>query len=570
MPTMNKSTKTSVVVIGGSLVGLSTALFLASWKVPVILLERHPGSSLHPRALGYTTRTIELYRSVGIQSKLPVAQWTGGPPRRVSVQSLAGKWQDEQHWTPKAPPNSATRGSPGKQARGGPPRNHLAENFSPVTAIAVAQDKIEPVLRETARERGADLRLGHKVVNWSQDDKGISVTAIDANGVETVIEGEYLVACDGAHSSVREALGIKRTGVGHLKILRSILFLCPQLDKYLDTGFGQFQIEGREDGFEGFMTTYGDGRWALMWSPPGKVEVTREEMDAETQLEMIRKAVGKDIPSGEIELITSGEWQLSGLVAEQFSVSRVFLAGDAAHALPPNRGGYGANTGIADAHNLAWKLASVINNTSRPALLDTYDTERRSVATVRHDQIFVRDDYKRHVSEREWPGKNTPVLDDVAMELGQIYASSAGIISGTEVGEERPVAAAKRPDEWNGQPGTRAPHVPLQKDGKPISSLDLFGHNWVLVSKSGSWKSSASEASEATGVSVTFVQVGPGADVEESDGGDVGRSFGVGETGAILVRPDGYVAWRTVSNSEDELRTLSEILTRVSFAVKNS
>jgi flavin-dependent dehydrogenase len=430
--------------------------------------------------------------------------------------------------------------------------------------MAVSQDKIEPVLRETALEKGADLRLGHRVTSWSQNNDGVTVTAVDANGVESTIQGQYLVACDGAHSPVREALGITRSGVGHLKVLRSILFFCPHLDKYFESGIGQFQIEGREDGFEGFMMTYGGGRWALMWNPPDKVEATKDEMDAATQKDMIRKAAGEHIPDEDIELITTGEWQLSGLVADTFSSGRVFIAGDAAHALPPNRGGYGANTGIADGHNLAWKLAAVLNGTSRPDLLSTYDAERRSAAKVRHDQIFVRDDYTRHIKEREWADKGTAILDDVAMELGQVYRSE-GVVGGDE-----DVPAAKRPDEWNGQPGTRAPHVLLRRRGEVISSLDLFCHGWVLVSKNDAWRKPTSEASEATGVDVTFVHVGEDADVQETDDGSIGKSFGIGETGAILVRPDGYVAWRSSSNGDDEMKALGSVLGQVSFAVKGN
>lgn len=301
-----------------------------------------------------------------------------------------------------------------------------------------------------------------------------------------------------------------------------------------------------------------------MWNPPDKVAATREEMDEATQKDMIRKAAGENLPEEDIELITTGEWQLSGLVADTFSSGRVFIAGDAAHTLPPNRGGYGANTGIADAHNLAWKLASVLNGTSRPDLLRTYDAERRPAAKVRHDQMFVRDDYTRHIKGLEWAGRGTIILDDVAMELGQMYRSE-GVVGGDE-----DVPAAKRPDEWNGQPGTRAPHVSLRRDGEAISSLDLFCHGWVLVSKDIAWEKPASLASEATGVDVAFVHVGEDADVQETDGGIVGESFGIGETGAILVRPDGYVAWRSSSNGDKEMKALGSVLGQVSFATKGN
>ncbi|KAF4466956.1 phenol 2-monooxygenase [Fusarium albosuccineum] len=518
---MSNLDKTSVIIVGGSLVGLSTALFLSNFKVPVILLERHAGSSPHPRAIGYTARTLEIFRAMGIESRLPESKFKGGPPRRVVVESLTGKWQDEQHWTPK--PAGA---GPGKN--GGKPKGQ--DEYSPVSGIASAQDKIEPVLREAAIEKGADLRLGWKVTNWTQNDDGVTVTAVNKDGKEQHIEGKYLVACDGARSPIREQLGIKRDG-----------------------------IEGREDGFKGFMTNYGQGRWALMWNP---TEGSTPSKDDATQKDFIRKAIGKEIPDSDIDIITTGEWDLSGLIADKFSSGRIFLAGDAAHALPPNRGGYGANTGISDAHNLAWKLAAVLTGASSPELLETYDAERRPVALVRHDQIFVRDDYQRFLVDREWKGEGIKILDDSAVEFGQIYKSGAVIGAGDDL------PPAKRPDEWNGQAGTRAPHISMRRGGDIISSLDLFCQGWVLISKDEAWKATIKDAGEATGVECSFVQVGN--EIDEVKKGGFGESFGVDDTGAVLVRPDGYIAWKMASGSEDRSALLKEALGKTSYSVKHS
>jgi putative polyketide hydroxylase len=141
---------------------------------------------------------------------------------------------------------------------------------------------------------------------------------------------------------------------------------------------------------------------------------------------------------------------LSALIADRFSSGRVFLAGDAAHTLPPARGGYGANTGIEDAHNLAWKIGAVLSGASAPELLDTYDAERRPIAWLRHGQIFARPDYAQFARSAD---KDVRLIDDDAMELGQLYRSSAVI----GAGEDLPPALP--PDQWVGQPGTRAPHV---------------------------------------------------------------------------------------------------------------
>jgi hypothetical protein len=337
------------------------------------------------------------------------------------------------------------------------------------------------------------------------------------------------------------------------------MFRCEPLQHFLDHGYSQFQIEGGEDGLEAFMTTYGGGRWMLAWNQ--EVDDPEAVLDDATQRDMIRKASGvQDLRDEDIKLITTGKWDIGGLIADKFSSGRIFLAGDAAHALPPNRGGYGANTGIADAHNLAWKLASVLRGESSPELLDTYDVERRPVADVRHDQIFAREDYKRYVVDKEWPGKDVEVMDDAAIEFGYFY-NSKGIIGGPDGS-----VPVKRPDEWNGQPGTRAPHVALQ--GDQDSSLDFFGTSWVVISKDKNWRQLVAEASKATDVKITFVHIG--SSVAEKNEGDFDTLFGLEASGASLVRPDGFIAWRTKNRPAEPQDDLTQAVVQISFSPKHT
>lgn len=560
---MATNLETSVVVVGGSLVGLSAALFLSHWKVPVILLERHEGSSPHPRAVGYTTRTIELLQTAGAAEKLTGIQWSGGPPRRAIVESLSGKWMQESAWTQaggkKDPPATPLKGAPASASSSKPGD---FKSYSHVEGVAIAQDKIEPVLRSRALELGADLRLGYTVNEWSQDDEGVTAKAVTREGSELNVKAKYLIACDGARSPIREKLGIKRHGVGLFRGLRSILFRCQPMQKYLDHGYSQFQIEGREDGFEAFLTTYGDGRWMLAWNEEA-ADGAATVPDEAAQKDWVRKASGMDLADDDISLITTAKWDIGGLIADSFSSGRVFLAGDSAHSLPPNRGGYGANTGIADAHNLAWKLASVLGGHSLPALLDTYDAERRSVADVRHDQVFARDDHRRFVKDREWPGKNVDVLDDVAIEFGQRIESKA-IIAGP--GDEKDQSLAKRPEEWAGQPGIRAPHVVLTSNGQATSTLNFFGTNWVVISQDQAWRDLAMKSAQANGVEVDFVPIG--GDIQEKNQGSFGQLFGLKPSGAALIRPDGIIAWRAVETSEDSQQELDGALRQASMSVK--
>lgn len=513
-------TETSpVLVVGGSLVGLSTAVFLAWHGVPVVLVERHEGSSTHPRAIGYTTRTLEIFRAVGIE--LPNSAHSG-PPRRARVHSLAGAWHGEQPWSPRT--------------------DVTADDYSPAKATAIAQDKLEPILRDRAVQLGADLRLGTELMSFEHDDDGVvAVLRRRADGLEYRLRTDYLVAADGADSPVRERLGIARSGRGQLSVQRSILFRAP-LQDYLRSGVVQFEIDQPE--FKAFLTTYSDGRWVLMLGD----DLDRTE---EQQRAVIRQATGRDdVP---IELITSGRWELAARIADHFSCGRVFLVGDAAHQLPPNRGGYGANTGIADAHNLSWKLAAVLAGAGGPELLDTYDSERRPVAWLRHDQIFARADYKAHI---DTSAVSTEIIDDAAMELGQLYRSAAL----PEVSAALP--PAQRPDEWVGQPGTRAPHFWLD-EARQRSVLDEFGRSWVVLADRSDWGGAVRHAAETVCLTVGFVHIAIGSVAHH---GFV-SGYGLGAGGAVLIRPDGYIAWRAVIAPASRTAALTSALTAAAMPI---
>ena len=520
----------SVLVVGGSLVGLSAAMLLAARQVPTVLVERHAGSSAHPRAIGYTPRTLEVLRTVGLDSQVPQVP-ASLRLRRTRVESLAGKWFDESAWTPDGPKEKEVP----------------VTEYSPCTGAGIAQDRIEPMLRARAIELGADVRLSTELLRFEQDADGVTAWLRKREGGEYSIRAAYMIAADGGRSSVREALKIDQKGRGHMQTLRSVLFRAP-LEEYLARGFQQFEIE--QPGLEAFLTTYGDGRWVLMF----KDDVERGEAELR---EGIEKAIGRSDLA--IEIITTGRWELGALVADRFASGRVFLAGDAAHCFPPTRGGYGANTGIHDAHNLAWKLAAVLSGTSTPRLLDTYDSERRPVAWLRHQQIFARPDYQ---AESNGVAAGEAIIDDAAMEFGELYRSEAILGAGGEL------AAAARPDEWRGQPGTRAPHAWVERLGKRVSTLDLFQRGWVLLATDARWEPAATTAGASLGIDVESVRIGH--DVQSSDVAGLRDAFGLGEHGASLIRPDGYVAWRSLDLPADPTAALRQALGTVSFATRGA
>ncbi|QKX54635.1 uncharacterized protein TRUGW13939_01723 [Talaromyces rugulosus] len=524
-----KTNKTPVLIVGGSLVGLSAALFLSHHGLQPILIEHHAGSSPHPRAMGFLSRTMEMYRAAGLKDKIPLAD-PNFKLVRTRVESLTGKWHEESYWSKDK--------SSAKQPNA---KNELME-YTHTIGADMAQDELEGVLRESAVSKGADLRYSTTLVRFEQDENGVTAFVKNRNDeTEYEIHADYMIATDGNRSFVRETLGIQREGRGYMQTMRSVLFKAPELQQYHKRGV-QFSID--QPDLKAFMVYYRNDRWALMFSD----DVERDEA---AYKEAIYKAVGKT--DFALEIITTGEWELTALIAKSYQSGRIFLAGDSAHTLPPNRGGYGANTGIADAWNISWKLASVTKGYSSPALLDTYETERHPIAMFRHDQMFSRQDYKTWSAKDK---KETAALDDIAIELGEIYHSKA-IISDLEADNVPPV---KRPDEWNGEPGTRAADWWLKTGDNSRTAIDFYGKGWVLITQSDLWKDAASQVNESTPIKIDCIQLGVDETADDLEG--LKKIMGVTETGASLVRPDGVIAWRLKQNS-DAATTPAELLKQV-------
>lgn len=495
-----------VLIVGGSLVGLSAAMFLASRGVNCMVAERHPASSLHPRARGFTQRTLEMFDTAGLRNLPEIPSSVTNPLRRVRTASMVATPMEEIPWMPEG----AIRRAPEPPA----PR-------SPHTGAAIPQDRLEPLLRQRALELGATLCLGTELVRFEDGADGVVAWLKDSRGAERTVRADYLIGCDGNQSSVRDALRIKRQGIGVIQIMRSVLFRA-ELECYR-RGIGQWEI--LQPGLDAFLASYGDGRWVLMF----RDDIERNQTALEAT---IQRAIGTPVP---VEIITTGRWELTALIAERFRKGRVFLAGDSAHTLPPTRGGYGANTGIADAFNLAWKLAAVLSDQSSDALLDSYEEERKPIAWMRLQQTFARPDYARYADEEL---RATPLLDPIALELGELYRSS--IVD--QAGSELPMA--QLPEEWRGQPGTRAPHRVVTVNACSMSMLDLYGAGWVLVSSSAAWCEVASQIKDRTGIPVSTVNLR--AALGQHDAALVALDLGIGDEGASLVRPDGVVAWRSI------------------------
>jgi putative polyketide hydroxylase len=226
--------------------------------------------------------------------------------------------------------------------------------------------------------------------------------------------------------------------------------------------------------------------------------------------------------------------------------------GDAAHVMPPT-GGWGGNTGIQDAHNLAWKLAFVLDGRAGPELLETYEEERHPIG-----ELTVEQAYTRYVLRTDPAIPKTgmqPIVGDLNVELGYVYRSAA-VLPEPEV--QLPLHL--NPRESRAAPGTRAPHYWLERNGQQLSTLDLIGRNFTLFAAPGGemWRDAARRA--CSGVAIDPYRVG--AEVSDPSGG-FAAAYGLEASGCVLIRPDGFVAWRARKADPAAVSSLPEILQTV-------
>ena len=520
-----------VLFSGGGLVGLSTAMFLAQHGISSVAVERLRGGSPVPRAAFFHMRTLEMFRSAGIEDQVREQSSKEFEPEGaiVLMDTLAGK----------------------VLAGLIPSLNEGVEALSPCRRLFVTQPGLEPILRARAEQAGASVIEGHEVVDVAQDANGVTATIRDAaSGDEQRIRAKYLVGADGAHSKVRDLLGIEFDGRGVFSNAITIYFHAPLAQYVVGKALSVIYVKNPElsgffrmdkDGNSGFLVvnTVGDTARPEAASPANDVRPER-------LIELVQ--LGAGVPDLPVTIDGVARWRATSDVARRFQEGRVFLAGDAAHLMPPN-GGFGGNTGIHDGHNLAWKLALVLKGIAGPRLLTTYETERRPVGKFTVEQAYTR--YVTRSATYLGAKDFQPLANDFNIELGYIYRSPA-IIAEDDV--ER---GSEDPRESQGRPGSRAPHLWIEKDGQRISTLDLFGRGFVLLTtdNGAAWV----DASRAAARQI------PGLDFDAHviPSPEFATAYGLGDHGAVIVRPDGFVAWRSKAITSDPARTVASTLTTV-------
>lgn len=521
-----------VLIIGGSLVGLTTAMFLGLNGVAATAVERHAGTAIHPRAGHLQLRTLEIMRSAGLEPEL----------QRLSAEK----------YFPNGGINLMHTLAGGEVASFIPDLNQGVEEFSPSRRLFIAQDALEPLLRARAEELGAHLNYQSEVVDLREEDAGVLVVVRDlSTGRERTIRAQYVVAADGSRSPSRARLSVRTSGYGALSNSATIYFRADCRELLAGAELGVIYIDNEHlRGFFRFERSLTGGFLAVntLGDPtvPGALDVTAGLTEAGAA-DLVRAAIGD--PSVKVEIDDIAAWVAAADVADRFQVGRVLIAGDAAHVVPPN-GGFGGNTGIQDAHNLAWKLAAVLRHGAGPGLLASYDAERRPVGRLTIEQAYSR--YRHRVTPELMDDDVPALVDDFSMEIGYRYRSDAIVSENPESDVDDSFAVADHPRDAGGAPGTRAPHVWIAPG---VSTLDQFGTSFTLLHgrDGASWATAA--ASLAHELEIPLV-VSP----EPSDPDALANAFGMGLSGASLVRPDGFVAWRAGSRSDDPTTALREVL----------
>ncbi|MEV7403482.1 FAD-dependent monooxygenase [Streptomyces sp. NPDC091267] len=527
-----------VLIVGGSLVGLSTSLFLGRLGVEHLLVEKHAATSTHPRGRGNNVRTMEVFRKAGIEPQIRAAASVLAENHGIlQAGSLTG---DDQEWLFKEID----------------PGGALAR-FSPTGWCLCSQNDLEPVLLDRARQQGGDLRFSTEMMSFDPDDSGVSAVLKNREtGEHTSVRADYLVAADGPRSPVREQLRIGRSGAGDLFHNVSITFRSRRLADVLgDRRFIVCYLTAPEaDG--ALLPVDNVENWVFHapWQPDRGE--TLEDFTDERCAEHIRKAVGAaDI---DVEITGKAPWHAAERVADRYSRGRVFLAGDSAHEMSPT-GAFGSNTGIQDAHNLAWKLATVLRGEAGPGLLDTYEAERLPVARATSERASARSGEHSHPGYAPPPtvggGKRGGMLN---VALGYRY------VDGAVLGVDPEQQVVPQGMQLTGEPGSRAPHLWVRRAGERISTLDLYERSFVLLTDGAdvAWRRAAARVGDRLAVRLDAfgIGTGPGGDLEPEAGADWAEAHGTSTEGAVLVRPDGFVAWRSQEGVADAEATLQDVM----------
>lgn len=484
-----------VLIVGGGPVGLTARALLERWGVRTLLVEKHRELSPFPRSRLVNVRTMEIFRRLGIAGA-------------VTATAFAPEYGRVRFRDTLRAPDFASAAMIGID---GP----IPE--SPVVGVVTSQDRLEPLLLAAA---DAPIGFGVELLDLSDEPDGVQARLLDhRRGMQARVRAQYVLAADGANSTVRQQLGIATTGPGAIGSNSTVVF-----DADLDA-WREEQPAGVYMTAHGFFCpVYPEGGWAWVSNVPGE----RAPAD---WAELASQAIGPG-EDAHVEVIRVQPWVVNAFVAERIRHGRVLLAGDAAHAVPP-AGGLGMNAGIGDVHNLCWKLAGVLAGWAAPDLLETYAAERLPVAyrtldqAVANSRLMAQAQQRRHAQLQE----DATSSGEIELPWSEQYFAQLGLVLGVTyrsaavlAGED---AALDSGTDYipTAEPGHRMPHLWLAGDR---STLDAMGE-WftVFTPDRWLWKQQRSGAYPVHFESLTAEQA---------------ERCRLGRHGALLVRPDGHIA----------------------------
>lgn len=517
-----------VLIVGGGPVGLTASIYLSHFGVPSLLVERHPGTAILPKARGINARTMEMYRQIGLEEAI----------RAVSMPARFG---GTILWSESLAGREIKRLQPGRGSA-----SNLA--MSVAANCGCSQDILEPVLRQRAEASGpGQLRFHTGMTELQCTVDGVLATIRDSSGASEQVRARYLIAADGSQSGIRNQLGISRDG--EHDVYDSInIHMRADLTRWVSERPAALYLIEQPDLRGTFLTINGSDRWGFLVTSLSHYGFTPEQFTPGFCREIIHRAVGStDL---EIEVLGVSAWKASALVAQRYRCGPVFLAGDAAHEMPPT-GGFGLNTGVQDVQNLAWKLAAVLHGEAGERLLDTYDAERRPVGNaVTHASLLNALSMGRTSRQTQAVLPRGEFLNEIGLIFGARYESAAVLSE-----QQRPRDPEDPVQQYvpSAEPGCRAPHVWLSKAGQRLSTIDLVGRGFVLFTtpRGVAWAEAAARLESPRILSIVI-----GVDVLDIDAGWL-NTYGIDEDGAVLVRPDGHVAWRACSGAADPVPVLS-------------